>query len=113
MSRSIKRKVVVLGNEYYWVLNSNSVDSYKEHHIRVHAERDTKSILYIDPYPWHLEIRPKTIERAIDFAILSGWNLSDTKKAMYISMNNDEFYVLPEGVEFGYQDENNAVNKNV
>ncbi len=113
MSRSIKRKIIVSGEKYYWVLNGNSTDSYKERHIRVHAERNTKSILYIDPYQWHMDVRPKTIESAIKFAISSGWNPSEVIKTMYVSMNNDEFYVLPEGIEVGYQDENNAVNKDV
>ncbi len=112
MSRSITRKIIVSGNEYTWVLNSNSVDSKNEHHIRVHAGRQTKSILYIDPYQWHMEIRPKLIEKAILFALSQDWNPNDAKGPMYISMNNSEFYVLPEGIMFGYQDKNNVSNKN-
>lgn len=112
MSQSIKRKIIVERKEYFWVLNSNSIDGIHDHHIRVHKERGTKSILYIDPYQWHMEIRPKAIEAAIKFACSKGWNPSKMTKPMYISMNDGEFYVLPDGVLFGYQDKNNSVNKN-
>lgn len=111
MSRSISRRIVVAGKEYYWSLNGNSIDQAKEQHIRVHIKKETKSILYIDPYQWHFEVTPKTIEQGITFATLEGWNPNRAKKTMYISMNNGEFYVLPEGIKFGYQDENNTVNK--
>ena len=110
MGRPIKRKIIVDQKEYFWVLNSNSIDGLHDQHIRVHRNRNTKSILYIDPYPWHMEIRPKAIEGAIKFAFSKGWKPSTMTQPMYISMNNGNLYVLPEGILFGYQDKNNSMN---
>ena len=110
MGRPIKRKIIVDQKEYFWVLDSNSIDGGHDKHIRVHRNRDTKSILYIDPYPWHLEIRPKAIESAIKFARTEGWKPSTMTQPMYISMNNGILYVLPQGILFGNQDKNNSMS---
>jgi hypothetical protein len=110
MSRAIKRKITVLDREYFWVLDGNSIDSNKEHHIRIHSNKLTKSILYLDPYNWHLEIRPKTIETAILFAIDLGWSPEKKGTTMYLSMKNEgEIYLLPEGIKFGYLDKSGIV----
>lgn len=103
MSRSIKRKITVLENDYYWILNGNTIDSYKQHHIRVHIGDQTRSILYIDPYQWDFEIKPSVIEQAIVFAISKGWDPVNLKEPMYISMNEGDWYVLPKDIKFGYQ----------
>ncbi len=89
MSRSIRRQITVLQKEYIWVLNGNTIDSDKECHIKIHCNQLTKSILYLDPYNWHFEIRPKTIEKAILFAIKNGWNPLQKGKEMYLSMKNE------------------------
>lgn len=105
MSRAIKREITVLNKENCWVLEGNSIDSAKDHHIRIHSNKSTKSILYLDPYNWHFEIRPKTIEAAIIFAIDEGWNPEKKGNTMYLSMKNEgELYLLPEGIKFGYLD---------
>jgi len=72
MGKPRKRKIIVDQKEYFWVLNSNSIDGLRDQHIRILRNRNTKSILYIDPYPWHMEIRPKVIESAIKFARSKG-----------------------------------------
>lgn len=105
-----KRKITVQNKLYYWVLDGNVIDHRGEQHVRIHSDRATKSILYLDPYNWHFEIRPKTIEAAILFAIEQGWNPEEKGRMMYVSMRNDgELYQLPEGVKFGYLDRDNNV----
>lgn len=101
----MKRKISVEGEEYYWTLKSNTTNAKgKEHHIKVLLTRATKSILYIDPFDWNFEIRPKTIRKAILFALSNGWNPEKAKSELYISMkdNNGEFFTLPENIKFGY-----------
>jgi hypothetical protein len=110
MSRALKRKITVLNEDYFWVLDGNSIDGKKENHIRIHSKKLTKSILYLDPYNWHFEIKPKTIEKAILFAIDNGWSPEEKGNEMYLSMKNEgELYQLPEGIKFAYLDKNNIV----
>ena len=107
MSRAIKRKITVLNQDYFWVLNGNSIDGTRENHIRIYAKELTKSKLYLDPYNWNFEIRPKTIENAILFAIDNGWKPEEKGNVMYLSMKNEgELYRLREGIKFGYLDKN-------
>ncbi|BDD10835.1 hypothetical protein FUAX_32670 [Fulvitalea axinellae] len=110
MSRAIKRKIIVNQEVYFWVLDGNTIDGLNENRIKVHSNKLTKSILYIDPYKWHFEIRPKTIEQAILFAIKNGWNPEGKGKTTYLSMTDEgDFFVVPEGVKFGFLNkENNA-----
>ncbi|WP_444944361.1 hypothetical protein ACJJIQ_10090 [Microbulbifer sp. ANSA003] len=103
MSRSVKRGIVVDGTRYYWVLNANTIDSSSDTHIRVHKEGTTGNILYIDPYNWHFEIRPKFIASAIKFALDSGWEECSEGRVMYISYIDEQYQVLPNGTKFGYQ----------
>jgi len=105
MAKAIKRKIKVLNENYFWVLDGNSTYGQKEHHIRIHSEKLTKSILYLDTYNWHFEVRPKTIEQAILFARKNGWNPEEKGKVMYLSMKNEgDLYVLPDGIKYGYLD---------
>ena len=108
MSKSVKRRIVVDGIQYYWVLNGNTIDRSNDTYIRVHKEGMTGNILYIDPYNWHFEIRPKFIDSAIKYALSAGWEKSDSGDGMYISYINEQYRVLPNGVKFGYQLENDA-----
>lgn len=108
MSRSIKRKIRVLNEIYFWVLDGNTIYGNQENHIRIHSKELTKSILYLDPYNWHFEIKPKTIEFAILFAIDNGWNPKEKGKVMYISMDKEgKLYKLPKGIKFGHLDKDN------
>lgn len=105
MSKSIKRKIDVQKKDYFWVLDGNTIDGGYDTHIRIHSSKSTKSILYLDPYNWHFEIRPKTIRTAILFALGIGWNPEEKGNIMYLSMTKEgEFYRLPEGIKFGYLD---------
>ena len=103
MSRSIKRKIIVDGFEYCWVLNGNTINGFNETHIRVHRIGVSSGVLYIDPYNWHFEIRPKFVEQAILFALSSGWDPIADKQEMYVSYLDEKYIVLPNGIKFGYQ----------
>lgn len=103
MSRSIKRDIEVDSVKYVWVLDGNTTDGFNETHIRVHRVGTTAGILYIDPYSWEFEVRPKFVANGILFAIKSGWDPIGSKKEMYISYIGGEYSVLPKGVKSGYQ----------
>ncbi len=112
MSRAIKRKITVLNEDYFWILDGNSIYGHKEHHIRIYSKKLTKSILYLDPYNWYFEIKPKTIGKAIMFAIDNGWNPEEKGKEMYLWVKNEgELYQLPERIKFAYLDKNHYVTK--
>jgi len=105
MSKVVKRNIVVEGIDYCWTLNGNRIDGRKVSHIKVHLTNLTRSILYIDPYDWSFEIRPKIIRKGILFAISQGWSPEQKNTEMIIAMKNDEFYVLPSGEKFGFESE--------
>lgn len=102
MSKTNKRKIVVEENEYFWTLENNSICE-TDRHIKIHKKGITKSILYIDPYDWYFEIRPKMIRKAIIYALTNGWSPEMKDCQIYIAMQKNEFYVLPKGIEFSYQ----------
>ena len=55
MNRSIKREITILVETYFWVIDGNRVDGSKEEHIRIHPQKLSKSLLYLDQYNWHFE----------------------------------------------------------
>ena len=103
MSKTVKRRISVDGAQYVWVLDGNSINRPNDTHIRVHKEGTTGNILYIDPYNWHFEIRPKFIAEAIRFALNAGWEDRTKATGIYVAYFDDEFQVLPKGVKFRYQ----------
>tara|TARA_B100000674_G_scaffold6879_1_gene5382 strand:- start:2043 stop:2372 length:330 start_codon:yes stop_codon:yes gene_type:complete len=106
MAKPVKRRIIVKGQVFYWVLNGNSIDTSpnQERHIKVHLKDLTKSILYIDPYPWEFQIRPKNIELAIKFAQSQGWDPKKPNCSKYISQKENKFFVLPAGQKFGHSE---------
>lgn len=100
VSIKVKRKLHIGDEVYYWVADQNKLElyPYKEMHIRVHKDNDTKSILYIDANAWHFEISPQNIKEAIKFALSNGWDPKVAGKSLYIAMNEKGFYVLPKGI---------------
>lgn len=93
------RKIVVHGQTFQWFLKGNSLDSGGDKHISVFASRAGQRLL-IDPYAWHIEIRPRTVAEAIRFSLSQGWQPNEVRAPMYLSRNDDGFYVLPEGVRY-------------
>lgn len=102
MGRVSKRNIVVYDISYIWTLKGNKIDT-KECHIKVHKEGKSKSILYIDPYDWNLEIRPENIRKAIIFALKNGWEPDMNKKDIYVSFDDSGFILLPEGIKFKHK----------
>lgn len=105
MSGKIKRKLKIGNEVYYWVADQNKMKlyPYKEMHIRVHQDNETKSILYIDANAWHFEISPQSIKSAIEYALSNNWDPKVDGGSLYVSMNEDGFYVLPEGIKHGFE----------
>ena len=105
MTRRATREITVEGRQYFWVLDGNSItDQNRERHIKVHVAETTKRLLYIDPTPWHFKVTPKMVAEAIRYAISQGWEPGEAGKEMYISMKEDQFYVLPYDVKFAFED---------
>ena len=97
MSKKVKRKLNIADDVYYWVADNSKLELYPfdEMHIRVHQNNDTKSILYIDANAWHFVLSPQNIKKAIEFALLNNWEPKIANKSMYISINENGFYILP------------------
>ena len=96
------RKITIDNQIYLWHLNGNSLE-FGEHHITIRHQQIAGQILYIDPYAWDLEIRPGMIREAILFALENGWLPLEKKAPMYLGFQNEQFILLPEGIEFIYQ----------
>ena len=58
----------------------------------------TRFFLFIDPFPWGFEFRPKTVVGAIWWALAEGWT-PDRGPARAMSWNDarEQFEWLPEG----------------
>lgn len=54
--------------------------------------------LYLDPYPWDLEIRPKVVAEAIRFAQAHGWVAGQKGPPIYIGYHDQQFIMLPDKV---------------
>lgn len=104
MGRKIKRRLHIGDKVYYRVVDKSKMDLYpsSKMHIRVHQDNGSRSLLYIDVNAWHFEISPKNIKCAIKFALSNDWDPQLADRSMYISMNEDGFYVLPEGIKHGF-----------
>ncbi len=96
------RTITVSDHDYLWVLTGNSTYG-KEQHIRVYRQGCQNSILYIDPYAWDFEVRPRQIREAILFALQQGWDPEEGGSSFYIGMRDGELIILPDGVQFAYK----------
>lgn len=102
MGRVSKRNIVVNQTPYIWTLKGNRIDT-KDCHIKIHKEGNNKSILYVDPYDWNFEVRPEYIKKAIIFALKNKWEPDKSLKDVYISMEDANFILLPDGVKFKHE----------
>jgi hypothetical protein len=98
-----RRKIVVDGEPYEWCLRDNSIDKREEQHIAVYAAATNRQTLYLDPYVWEFEIRPRTVADAIRFALGIGWTPKSPGPPIYLGFRGEQFFRLPDGVRFGYQ----------
>ena len=96
------RAISVDDEKYSWCIRGNDVESKASHITIFHPGKRAKQ-LYVDPYPWELEIRPKTVELAIRYALENGWLTDKIAHPMYLGYLDDEFIVLPKGVRHTYE----------
>ncbi len=73
MTHTQKRKIYVDSIEYEWSIRGNDLWVTSARHITIYKSGIKGRPLYLDPYPWALEIRPETIKKAIEFANKNGW----------------------------------------
>jgi hypothetical protein len=78
MTRTHKRKITVNDRGFEWCIRGNDPEMSKGRHITIYLPESQGSALYIDPYAMELEIRPKTVRQAIEFAIKEGWSPEET-----------------------------------
>ena len=102
MTNTSKRKIIVKNIEYNWCIRGDRIDG-KENHITIFKPLTNGQTLYLDPYPWALEVRPKIVHKAILFAIENHWFPDENRKPIYLGYSNDEFIVLPKGVKFTHE----------
>jgi hypothetical protein len=92
--RKNTRTMVVDNCKYLWHLNDNfDLHSYW---IVVKREGSNGQMLWIDPYHHDLEIAPKSVARAIRFALSKGWDPEHKKQPIRLFYTNDTFAVLPD-----------------
>ena len=89
-------KITVQGQTYLWhyaahcPLCSNDV-------ITV-GQEGKPHVLYLDPFPWSFEFRPKAIAEALEWALGRGWSVDKgPTMAMALDDNSGEFVWLGEG----------------
>ncbi|MEM7432522.1 MAG: hypothetical protein AAF351_11385 [Pseudomonadota bacterium] len=96
------RQISVDNRSYVWHLNQNSL-VFREAHITIAENGVSGQILYLDPYPWGLEIRPKKVRKAILWAIENGWTPAKKGPPMYLGFQNGEFFILPGEAKFTHE----------
>jgi len=94
------RKIVVDGEEFLWhydaccLLCSNDVFTA--------GKAGKPFVLFIDPFPWSFEFRPKNIAAAIKWARTAGWSAErGATRALSFHEKNQRFEWLPEGQRHG------------
>ena len=85
-----KRKIVVEEQEYIWTLENNDLTK-PGRWITVTQTGTSWSRLYIDPYPWGLEIKPSSISKAIRRAKDLGWDPSNKTPDMRLTFKEGSF----------------------
>jgi hypothetical protein len=104
MTHTQKRKIVVNDIKYEWCIRGNHIWKDTDH-ITIYKDDPSKTgtALYLDPFPWGLEIRPRTIANAIRFALRNNWNPEQKGKPIRIGYVNDDFVLLPEGIKNSHE----------
>ncbi|WP_041598700.1 hypothetical protein [Hahella chejuensis] len=98
MTQASIRKIVVEGVAYNWCIRGNCLES-RASHITVFMAEKSGQVLFIDPYAWGVEVRPKTVRDAIIFGLKNGWNPNEKGRPLYLGFQGDGFMVLPKGVK--------------
>lgn len=105
MTHTTKRKIVVNNTEYGWCIHGNDFEC-KGRYITIYKQSVNGQTLYLDPFPWNIEIRPKTVREAILFALQNNWNPVINSSPMYLGFYKNNLIVLPKGIKstFEYQE---------
>jgi len=98
MTHTQKRKIHLDGIEYEWCIRGNDLFTASVKYITIYRPGTGGRPVYLDPYPWSLEIRPATVKKAIIFAKNNGWDPEIKGKPLFIGYVDGSFIVLPEGV---------------
>ena len=97
------RKIIVDDEPYEWVLHDNSLSASGDRHVTVYSPSKKGQTLYVDPYAWEFDVRPKTVADAIRFALSIGWTPTSVAPPMYLGFRGTQFFRLPEGIRFAHQ----------
>ena len=97
MTHTQKRKIHLDGIEYEWCIRGNDLYTASVKYITIYKPGAGGRPVYLDPYPWSLEIRPATVKKAIIFAKENGWNPEEKGKPLFLGYVDDAFTVLPDG----------------
>ena len=65
------RKLVVDGKNYLWHYSGHCPLCSSD--VFTIGRAGDRFVLYIDPFPWEFEMRPKSIVTAIKWALNKGW----------------------------------------
>jgi len=98
-----RRNIVVDGEPYEWVVRDNSLYAKGDRHIAVYSPSTRGQTLYLDPYAWEFEVRPKAVSDAIRFALSIGWTPKSVGPPIYLGFQGDQFFRLPEGTRFAHE----------
>ncbi len=100
MGRSRWRRLTVDGRAFEWLLPGNELFTGVKH-IRIRASGVRGQPLFLDPYPWSLEIRPRSIREAILLALAQGWAPEGREgRPLYLGYHRGHFLVLPGACRF-------------
>jgi hypothetical protein len=91
---------VLDGRVFEWLLPGNELFTGVKH-IRIRASGVRGRPIYLDPYPWGLEIRPRSIREAILFALAQGWSPEGPeRRPLFLGYHRGHFLVLPDAYRF-------------
>ncbi|MGJ8638798.1 MAG: hypothetical protein ACSHYA_05350 [Opitutaceae bacterium] len=97
------RKIVVGNRAYKWTL-SGDCPCCSWGHILVHGDGASScEVLHVDWHSFGQEIRPSNVRAAIEFGLKNGWEpdrQGQARHGPYIGRRNEEFFVLPQGIQF-------------
>ena len=100
MSKKHNRVISVNDEVYIWYLKNNEIWTPNKYIIIRHSDYINGQRLYLSPYSWHFEIRPRTIREAIIFGVANGWNPKESGEPIYLGYNKNGFVILPPNVFF-------------
>ncbi len=99
MAGTQKRKFHLDGADYEWCIRGNDLWGNKETRITIYKVGVAGRPIHLDPYVWALEIAPRTIGKAVGFALENGWVPESKGPPFRLGFVRERFVVLPEGIK--------------